>query len=160
MTEETRGIGAWLRTHLPDGAVIIIVSMIAGAIAGLCAFGLHKGIALLGGLLSSPLRLDGGNWLFLVYAVVAFLGAVIFQKSIKQNLADSTVQIKIRLNERRYRFPLSYIFTPQFSRFFSTQVFVNLRYDSNADKTIDPKWKRFMLKEILSIGLSYTFSTK
>lgn len=112
MTEETRGIGAWLRTHLPDGAVIIIVSMIAGAIAGLCAFGLHKGIALLGGLLSSPLRLDGGNWLFLVYAVVAFLGAVIFQKSIKQNLADSTVQIKIRLSERRYRFPLSYIFTP------------------------------------------------
>ena len=48
----------------------------------------------------------------------------------------------------------------QFSRFFSTQIFVNLRYDSNADKTIDPKWKRFMLKEILSIGLSYTFSTK
>lgn len=48
----------------------------------------------------------------------------------------------------------------QFSRFFSTQVFANLRYDTSADKTLAPKWKKFMLKEILSIGLSYTFSTK
>ena len=48
----------------------------------------------------------------------------------------------------------------QFSRFFSTQLYANLRYDSSADKYAAPKWKRFMLKEILSIGLSYTFSTK
>lgn len=46
----------------------------------------------------------------------------------------------------------------QFSRFFSTQVYANLRYDSSGE--IMPKWNRFMLKEILSLGLSYTFSTK
>lgn len=48
----------------------------------------------------------------------------------------------------------------QFSRFFSTQLYINLRYDSTADKSLDPKWNRWMLKEILSVGLSYTFSTK
>lgn len=48
----------------------------------------------------------------------------------------------------------------QFTKFFSTQLYVNLRYDSSADKTIDPGWHKFMLKEILSVGLSYTFSTK
>ncbi|MDE6409466.1 MAG: DUF3078 domain-containing protein [Muribaculaceae bacterium] len=48
----------------------------------------------------------------------------------------------------------------QFNRFFSTQLYVNLRYDSTADKSLDPKWNRWMLKEILSVGLSYTFSTK
>ncbi|MBD5189295.1 MAG: DUF3078 domain-containing protein [Bacteroidales bacterium] len=48
----------------------------------------------------------------------------------------------------------------QFSRFFSTQLYMNLRYDSTADKSLDPKWNRWMLKEILSVGLSYTFSTK
>ncbi|MDE7412403.1 MAG: DUF3078 domain-containing protein [Muribaculaceae bacterium] len=48
----------------------------------------------------------------------------------------------------------------QFNRFFSTQLYINLRYDSTADKSIDPKWKRWMMKEILSVGLSYSFSTK
>ncbi len=48
----------------------------------------------------------------------------------------------------------------QFSKLFSTQVYANLRYDSSADSSIAPHWKKFMLKEILSIGLSYTFSTK
>ncbi|MDE6028007.1 MAG: DUF3078 domain-containing protein [Muribaculaceae bacterium] len=48
----------------------------------------------------------------------------------------------------------------QFSRFFSTQLYLNLRYDSTADKSLDPKWNRWMLKEILSVGISYTFSTK
>lgn len=48
----------------------------------------------------------------------------------------------------------------QFTKFFSTQLYVNMRYDSSADKTIDPGWRKFMLKEILSVGLSYTFSTK
>lgn len=48
----------------------------------------------------------------------------------------------------------------QFSRLFSTQIYANLRYDSSIDRLAYPKWKKFMLKEILSIGLSYTFSTK
>lgn len=48
----------------------------------------------------------------------------------------------------------------QFNRFLSTQLYLNLRYDSTADKSLAPKWNRWMLKEILSVGLSYTFSTK
>lgn len=48
----------------------------------------------------------------------------------------------------------------QFNRFFSTQLYINLRYDSTADKSLAPHWHKWMMKEILSVGLSYTFSTK
>lgn len=48
----------------------------------------------------------------------------------------------------------------QFSKYFSTQLYFYFRYDSATDSKIDPKWKKWMLKEILSVGLSYTFSTK
>ncbi len=48
----------------------------------------------------------------------------------------------------------------QFNKFFSTQLYINLRYDSTADRSLDPRWSRWMMKEILSLGLSYTFSTK
>lgn len=47
----------------------------------------------------------------------------------------------------------------QFSRFFSTQLYIHPRYDSSSDFKAS-KWHYWMLKEILSIGLSYTFSTK
>ena len=48
----------------------------------------------------------------------------------------------------------------KFNKFFSTQLYAHLRYDSSADTSIAPKWHKWMLKEILSVGLSYTFSTK
>ncbi|MCH5231013.1 MAG: DUF3078 domain-containing protein [Muribaculaceae bacterium] len=44
------------------------------------------------------------------------------------------------------------------NKWLSTQIFVHLRYDGSAES--EGKWKRFMLREILSFGLSYTFSTK
>lgn len=48
----------------------------------------------------------------------------------------------------------------QFSRFFSTQIYAHLRYDTSADPNVARKWRKLMLKEILSVGLSYSFSTK
>lgn len=48
----------------------------------------------------------------------------------------------------------------QFSKLFSTQIYAHLRYDSSADSKVDKGWKKLMLKEILSVGISYTFSTK
>lgn len=45
------------------------------------------------------------------------------------------------------------------NRFLSTQVYFHLRYDSSSDASLS-NWKHWMLKEILSFGLSYTFSTK
>lgn len=51
-------------------------------------------------------------------------------------------------------------FNFQFSKLFSTQLYLYFRYDSASDSHIAPKWKKWMLKEILSVGLSYTFSTK
>lgn len=46
-----------------------------------------------------------------------------------------------------------------FNRFLSAQLYLHPRYDSSTDFT-STKWHYWQLKEILSIGLSYTFSTK
>lgn len=48
----------------------------------------------------------------------------------------------------------------QFTRLFSTQIYAHLRYDTSADSQVSRKWRKLMLKEILSVGISYTFSTK
>ncbi len=45
------------------------------------------------------------------------------------------------------------------NKFLSTQIYANLRYDSSTDYNLS-RWHHWMLKEILSFGLSYTFSTK
>lgn len=44
------------------------------------------------------------------------------------------------------------------NKFLSTQIYVHMRYDTSTD--MSTSWKHFMLREILSFGLSYTFSTK
>lgn len=46
----------------------------------------------------------------------------------------------------------------EINRFLSTQIYVHLRYDTSTEMLT--KWKHFMLREVLSFGLSYTFSTK
>lgn len=51
-------------------------------------------------------------------------------------------------------------FNFQFNKFFSTQLYIHMRYDTAADSSISPKWHKWMMKEILSVGLSYTFNTK
>ncbi|MDE6811266.1 MAG: DUF3078 domain-containing protein [Muribaculaceae bacterium] len=45
------------------------------------------------------------------------------------------------------------------NRFLSTQLYVYPRFDSSSDRTTS-NWRYWQLKEILSFGLSYTFSTK
>ncbi len=45
------------------------------------------------------------------------------------------------------------------NKFLSTQIYANLRYDSSSDFNMS-KWHHWMLKEILSFGLTYNFSTK
>ena len=45
------------------------------------------------------------------------------------------------------------------NRFLSTQIYVHMRYDTSAE-SYGKKWKHFMLKEILSFGFTYAFSTK
>lgn len=46
----------------------------------------------------------------------------------------------------------------EINRFLSTQIYAHLRYDSSTESLT--KWKHFQLREVLSFGLSYTFSTK
>lgn len=44
------------------------------------------------------------------------------------------------------------------NKFLSTQLYAHMRYDTSAAS--NTSWKKFMLREVLSFGLSYTFSTK
>lgn len=44
------------------------------------------------------------------------------------------------------------------NKFLSTQIYVHMRYDTSTD--MSTSWKHFMLREVLSFGLSYTLSTK
>ena len=50
-------------------------------------------------------------------------------------------------------------FTFTINRFLSTQLYTHLRYDSSSELRPAAKWQHWMLKEILSFGLTYTFST-
>lgn len=45
------------------------------------------------------------------------------------------------------------------NKFLSTQLYVHLRYDTSNDASTS-RWRHWMLKEILSFGLTYRFSTK
>ena len=44
------------------------------------------------------------------------------------------------------------------NKFLSTQIYIHMRYDTSMPS--NTKWKKFQLREVLSFGLSYTFSTK
>lgn len=45
------------------------------------------------------------------------------------------------------------------NRFLSTQIYVHLRYDTGSEQA-NGRWRHWMLKEILSFGFRYAFSTK
>lgn len=44
------------------------------------------------------------------------------------------------------------------NRFMSARVYAHLRYDSQAPEVAETAWRRFMFKEVLSIGFSYRFN--
>ena len=45
------------------------------------------------------------------------------------------------------------------NRFLSTQIYVHARYDTSTPRCDDPDWHKLQVKEILSIGFSYKFSS-
>ncbi|MCM1519249.1 MAG: DUF3078 domain-containing protein [Lachnoclostridium sp.] len=45
------------------------------------------------------------------------------------------------------------------NRFLSTQIYVHTRYDSSTPRLADSRWHKMQLKEILSFGFSYSFSS-
>lgn len=47
----------------------------------------------------------------------------------------------------------------EINRFLTTQIFAHARYDSKTPRVADTKWSKLQLKEILSIGFAYKFST-
>lgn len=47
----------------------------------------------------------------------------------------------------------------EINRFLTTQIYVHLRYDSSTAKLPDTNWHTWQLKEILSFGFAYKFST-
>lgn len=47
----------------------------------------------------------------------------------------------------------------EINRFLTTQIFCHARYDSHTPRVADSKWSKLQLKEILSIGFAYKFSS-
>ncbi len=45
------------------------------------------------------------------------------------------------------------------NRWISTKLYIHLRYDSTTPYTVDTRWHKWQLKEILSFGFSYTYAT-
>lgn len=45
------------------------------------------------------------------------------------------------------------------NRFLTTQIYVHMRYDSSTKRLEDSDWHKFQLKEILSFGFTYKFTT-
>lgn len=47
----------------------------------------------------------------------------------------------------------------EINRYLSTQLYVHARYDSTTPRCADPNWKKLQVKEILSFGVAYKFSS-
>lgn len=47
----------------------------------------------------------------------------------------------------------------EINRFLTTQIYAHARYDSATPACDDPSWKKLQVKEILSIGFAYKFSS-
>lgn len=47
----------------------------------------------------------------------------------------------------------------EINRFLTTQIYAHARYDTATPACDDPSWKKLQVKEILSIGFSYKFSS-
>jgi hypothetical protein len=45
------------------------------------------------------------------------------------------------------------------NQYLSTQLYVHARYDSTTPRTDDPSWHKLQVKEILSFGIAYKFSS-
>lgn len=45
------------------------------------------------------------------------------------------------------------------NRYLSTQIYAHLRYDSTTPRCDDPHWHKLQIKEILSFGVAYKFSS-
>ena len=45
------------------------------------------------------------------------------------------------------------------NRFLTTQIYAPMRYDSRGVRAEGTKWKKLQIKEILSIGFAYKFSS-
>ena len=47
----------------------------------------------------------------------------------------------------------------EINRFLTTQIYAHMRYDSRGVRAEGTKWKKLQIKEILSIGFAYKFSS-
>lgn len=47
----------------------------------------------------------------------------------------------------------------EINKFLTTQIFAHMRYDSRGVRAVGTDWKKLQLKEILSIGFAYKFSS-
>lgn len=76
------------------------------------------------------------------------------------NFATYTTRLFLFTDYKSFQADWENTLNLQFTKLFSTQIYAHMRYDTHIDSSISRKWRKLMLKEILSVGISYTFSTK
>lgn len=82
-----------------------------------------------------------------------------FQWQMRDNISYKT-RLFLFTDYKNFNSDWENTFNFQFNKYFSTQLYLYFRYDSATDASISRTWKKWMLKEILSVGISYTFATK
>ncbi len=82
-----------------------------------------------------------------------------FEWQMRDNISYKT-RLFLFTDYRNFNSDWENTFNFQFNKYFSTQLYLYFRYDTSTDASISRTWKKWMLKEILSVGISYTFATK
>lgn len=102
---ERRGkIAAWVREHLPDPAVILIISIFVGILCGVSATLLKWLVKEIGILLTGHLDPHHGNYGLLVFPLAGVLLTSMWQRYvIKRDCSQSTMHIKESLMTRNYK---------------------------------------------------------
>ncbi|MBD5303128.1 MAG: chloride channel protein [Bacteroides sp.] len=97
---------------IPESAVIVTAAALAGVLAGLGTFFLHSGLGLLSTWLHTPLEISDFNYQFLLYVPIGIFGAVLYQRSLGENLSGSTGIIKNVLKSGNLNLRDNYCYSP------------------------------------------------
>lgn len=101
-----------ISTDQSENTRVIIASILVGIMAGVATYLLKRGLDWFGSLILPHIRINQGNYQFLIVPVIGILIATLFQFLIKEDLANGTERLKKKLSNGNLKMTVSRIFTP------------------------------------------------
>lgn len=101
-----------ISTDQSENTRVIIASILVGIMAGVATYLLKRGLDWFGSLILPHIRINQGNYQFLIIPVIGILIATLFQFLIKEDLDNGTERLKQKLSTGNLRMTVSRIFTP------------------------------------------------